>query len=124
MTEFELAELLLDRMDIAIGFGGMYFTLVSAYLVVSYLIGDKLSTPQLAIINALYVLWLVGLINAMHNNLLDASSLVAELVRMHSITINRSVESETIAGFGFLLVQFGGLLASLYFMWSVRRSRD
>ena len=102
MTEFELTELLLHRMDIAIGFTGMYFTLVSAFLVVSYLIGDKLSTSQLTIISTLYGLWVIGLINAMYNNMVDATSVALELVRMQSISINRSTESAAIAGIGFL----------------------
>lgn len=123
MTEFELADLLLHRMDIMSEFAGLYFTLVSAYLLVSYLVGDKLSVPQLTIISALYVLWVAGLINGSYHNYVDASVLVVELERLKSITYDRPVDSMVFLGTGFVLVQISGLLASLYFMWSIRRRK-
>jgi len=124
MTEFELAELLLHRMDIMSEFAGMYFTLVSAYLVVGYLVGEKLSTPQLVIISALYLFWATCLIIAAYNNYLDGSALIYELGRLKSLAFNRPVGSVAALSIGFLIVQIAALLASLYFMWSVGHNKD
>ncbi|MFV8816833.1 hypothetical protein [Haliea sp. E17] len=123
MTEFELAELLLHRMEISSEFASMYLTLVSAYLVVSYLVGDKLSTAQFVIISTLYILWVIGLINGMYNNVQESRTIYAELVRLNPDALNRSTRAASGAGMGFVLVQVGGLLASLYFMWSVRHKK-
>ena len=111
-------------MDIQTEFAGLYFTLVSAYLLVSYLVGDKLPVSHLIIISALYVLWVSGLIYGVYSNMVNASSLAIELERLQSITENRPMETAIVSGYGFLLMQLGGLLASLYFMWSVRRRKD
>ena len=124
MTEYELADLLLHRMEIASDFAGLYFTLVSAYLLVGYLVGEKLTTPQLMIITTLYLLWISGLINGGYNNMVNANTLTVELERLHSHVENRSIGSASAAGYGYLLVQTAGLFASLYLMWTVRRNKD
>ena len=63
MTEYELFELLqgsYEKMNVDTT---IYFTLVSAYLVVAFLVGSNLTRIQLFIINTLYILWTLGTIN-------------------------------------------------------------
>ncbi len=118
MTEFELMELIqgvYDKMGVD---ATMYFTLVSAFLVVAFLAGDKLSTKQLFIVIVLYVFWVLGNINSMYTGMLLAEKLENSLVQMGSTYYGDS--STAFWVLFFMVIQAGGILASLYFMWSVR----
>jgi len=123
MTEYELADLLLHRMEISSDFAGLYFSLVSAYLLVGYLAGQKLTTSQVGIITTLYVIWVAGLINGHYNNMVNANELAIELGQLQSHVENRSIGSVKVAAFAYLFVQIAGLFASLYLMWTVRRNK-
>lgn len=122
MTEYELFELLqgfYEKMNVD---ATIYFTLVSAYLVVAFLVGSNLTRIQLLIVNTLYILWSVGTINSLYIGMLAAVRLQDGLVEMKS----RFYVGDTSTTFwvlGFMLIQAAGIIASLYFMWSVRHPK-
>ena len=124
MTESDLVEMLYAVYGTMNDAAVMYFTLVSAYLITSYLVGDKLSRIQLSIINGLYLLWVIGTINTNFTQLSASLTILNELHQMGS-AIFTSVSSDytRLSVVGFLLVQIGGLVASFYFMWSVRHAK-
>jgi hypothetical protein len=123
VNEFELRELLFATFEQMNSSATMYFTLVSAYLVVSFVAGTRLTRPQLMIINSLYILWVLGTVNTMYSMLTGAVSLEAELVKLGTEFEFGGGAGTNLSTAGFILVQIAGLIASLYFMWSVRHPR-
>ena len=120
MTEFELGEMIYNSIDSMTSLSQVYFGLVSAYLVVSYLVGDKLTMVQSTIITALYIIWFSSVIQGVYSESLTTLHLFQEL-EIHGNTIGKYVHPSGIIG--FLLVQVLGLIASLYFMWTIRHAR-
>ena len=103
----------------------MYFTLVSAYLVVAYLVGAKLDKAQNLIVTGLYVVWTVGIIQSQYSTSIQMVGITGQLLSSESTFLPPDVGTQTQAGvYSFLVVQILGLLASLYFMWTVRRPKS
>ena len=123
MDEFELRELLFATFEQMDSSATMYFTLVSAYLIVSFVAGDKLTRPQLAIVTTLYVLWVLGTVNTMYSMLTGALSVESALEKINATFDFGGGVGTSPTVYGFLAVQIGGLIASLYFMWSVRHPK-
>jgi hypothetical protein len=122
MTEFELGEMLYNAYALSTEGAAIYFTLVTAYLATSYLVGDKLTTAQMLIISALYVIWSLGLINVQYTQILAVSGFQRELASLGGSPL--LIEQNTqVATWSFIGVQITGMLASLYFMWSVRQTK-
>ena len=122
MTEYEIYELLqgtYEKMNVD---ASIYFTLVSAYLVVAFLVGSHLTRIQLFIVSTLYILWSLGIINSLYIGLRAAERLEGGLIEMES---RYYVDDGSTAFwvFGFMLIQVTGIFASLYFMWSVRHPK-
>ena len=100
----------------------IYFTLVSAYLAVAFLAGSNLTRIQLFIVNTLYILWSLGTINSLYIGMRAAVRLQDGLIEMESRFFVDDT-STVFWVFGFMLVQAAGIIASLYFMWSVRNPK-
>ena len=62
MTEFELLEVLDSSYEQMFTASGFYFTLVSAFLMMSYLVARKLTRAQIFIVSSCYTLWVLGLV--------------------------------------------------------------
>ena len=125
MTEYELGEMLYNTYDGLWQGSQMYFTLVSAYLVIAYLVGAKLDKAQNLIVTGLYVVWTVGIIQSQYSTSIQMVGITHQLLSSESTFLPAEVGTQTQAGvYTFLIVQVLGLLASLYFMWTVRRSRS
>ena len=124
MTEFELGEILHNNYDGLWQGAQMYFTLVSAYLVVAYLIGDKLTRGQNTIVTGLYVVWVAGVILGQYSTSAQMMIVSQELLSIGSKILPDAIRNPTQVGvYSFLVVQFLGVVASLYFMWTVRHPR-
>ena len=67
MTEYELGEMLYNTYDGLWQGSQMYFTLVSAYLIIAYLVGSKLDKAQNFIVTGLYIVWTVGIIQSQYS---------------------------------------------------------
>ncbi len=125
MTEYEIFELLhgtYEKMNVDTT---IYFTLVSAYLVVAFLVGSTLTRIQLFIVSTLYILWSLGTVNALHIGGRAAQRLQEGLIEMESryFIYDDAAASTAFWVFSFNLIQLTGILASLYFMWSVRHPK-
>ena len=139
MTLYELTDLQLSRMDLMATVLNqlqttftIYLSIITAYLVTAFVAGKKLTRSQVLIASSLFVVSSLLMTYAMHNSFVEYDRL-EDLVRENQILI-RSVKglppSEAVedrvawflfSGRGLLL---SGIFASLYFMWSVRRSND
>ncbi len=120
MTEYELTDVMYNIFSNMNEAAVMYFTLVSAYIGMSFLIGKKLTRFQLVIINVLYITWVIGVINTVYSGLANALEVTQALDSMNAIITNQGSEIISISIYSFMAVQFGGIIASLLFMWSVR----
>lgn len=122
MTEYEMGELLYNTYDTLWETSQMYFTLVSAYLVVAWLVGTKLTRGQYVIVTALYLFWVVGIIQTQVFTGLSTVNLAASLASNHGILMREygSGAAMLIGIYSFTLVMVCGVFASLYFMWSIR----
>jgi hypothetical protein len=119
MNEFELGEMLYNAYTLSTEGAAIYFTLVTAYLATSYLVGSKLTTAQMLIISVLYVIWSLGLINVQYTQIMAVSGFQRELASLGGSAL--LIEQNTqVATWSFIGVQIIGMLASLYFMWSIR----
>ena len=97
-----------------------YFALVSAYLLVAYLAGAKLSKLQLTIINSLFVLWIGGIVLGTISAL-EATTLIEE--KLNALDSDFTVGGSAAGLYNFIAIQIGGVVASLFFMWSVRHPK-
>ncbi len=120
MTEFELTESIGIFLSNGLSSISVYLTLVSAYLVVAFVAGDRLTRPQVLIISTLFVT----------GTLIFTYSSVGMLVRQrYFATKLAEIQTDTwLAGtvpmapiIGALLL--GGICASLKFMWDVRHPK-
>jgi hypothetical protein len=124
MTEYELGEMLYNTYDGLWQGSQMYFTLVSAYLIVAYLVGAKLNRTQNAIVTGLYCVWTIGIIQSQYSTSIQMIGITGQLLSSNASFLPTDVGAQTQAGvYSFLVVQMLGLLASLYFMWSVRHPK-
>ena len=124
MTEFELGEMLHNQFTVMWQAGQMYFTLVSAYLIASYMVGTKLTRQQNAVITSLYVVWITSVIIGQITSADAVLRLVNALLAIDSVALGSGTSLETeSAVYSFVFVQIAGVLASLWFMWSIRHPK-
>jgi hypothetical protein len=120
MTEAELVESISYQFESALTVLSLYVTVTSAYLVVVYLAGSKLTRSQIAIISTLYVF-----IAVVSTYCFWAWSIWG----IHYGDVLRSLEtgapvfaSRYIPGL-FTFAMSSGILASLKFMWDIRHPK-
>ena len=124
MTEFELGEMLHNQFTVMWQAAQMYFTLVSAYLIASYMVGTKLTRQQNAVITSLYVVWVTSVIIGQITSVSAVLRLVNALLAIDSVALGSGTSLETeSAVYAFMFVQIAGVLASLWFMWSMRHPK-
>ncbi len=123
MTEYELVDVMYTIFESMNDTATLYFTLVSAYLVLSFFIGEKLTRTQLFIVNTLYIVWVIGVVNSGYSGLDNAVIVMNTLQEMNSTIVGQGQNVTKGAVYGFMAVQLGGLFASLYFMWAVRHPK-
>jgi len=118
VSEYELLDLGLNLWGNAISILAIDITVLSGYLAVAYIVGSKLKTNQLVVINFLYIgisifLLLAGLvfvINAAENDQLA-----------FQMTTQRTVSPVSYIAYvitGFFAIAH---IASLWFMWNIRK---
>lgn len=125
MTEYEMGELLYNTYDTLWETSQMYFTLVSAYLVVAWLVGTKLTRGQYVIVTALYLFWVAGIIQTQVFTGMSTVNLASSIASQNSVLLREygSGAAMFIGIYSFTVVMVGGVLASLYFMWSIRHPK-
>lgn len=118
MTEPEVIEMVNLYASNSMGSFSLWVSFTFAYLTVAYLIGGKLSSIQLYIISALYVL--AG----------GAFAFAAVTYTESFSALNSSYPEFSPTGLWLFpwtlassLILIGGMLGSLYFMWDVRHPK-
>jgi hypothetical protein len=120
MTEAELVEawgLFLGNSQSGLG---LYLSIISGYLIIAYLVGAKLTRVQASIVTTLFAfasvsvsLWFAAWWGRALEFAMEAKQL----------NPSRQVDNSPEAIMVFTLMLWLGIVASLYFMWSVRHPK-
>jgi len=122
MTAFELNDLMMSWYDMMGQDANMYLALVSGYLIVAYSIGEKLSAVQAMIINIFFTVWTGAHVGAIFSEMGAVLDIQRMLIEMEAFSFQRPHESLMIVSV-FAAIQIGGIIAALYFMWTVRHPK-
>lgn len=121
MTEYELAEISLALWGNVISIFAIFITTLSGYLIISYVSGKAMAASQVLIINILYIGLSVTL-------LLGMLSFITAATEFDKIAFEMTTQREDSPRpyLAYILIAIVGLchLASLKFMWDVRREGD
>jgi hypothetical protein len=120
MTEYELNDVLTTTGHAALETFSVYVSLMVAYLVATYLAGQKLSTTQITTVSILYVVTASILIWATYSYVSRAMWVSNTLEAMNP-NINYGAQPAT-RNILTIVMSFG-VLACLRFMWDVRHSK-
>jgi len=125
MTEYELRDALTGVYAQASTDTTTVFSLITAYLVVAYLVGAKLPRNQLVIVNCLFGGWVLMAIWAIWSSLEQGARLTQiSLDSGFAISTQSELNATTFFALAFPALLFVGVIASYYFMWSVRHPRN
>jgi hypothetical protein len=115
MNPLEFAEAFAALIEAALASWGLYFTAVSGYLIVAYLIGANLTRSQLIIISALFVVMSL------------AMTFTGFGLSERAIQLEIDIEGERdvldSVSYFMLIAQILGVLAALKFMIDVRKPK-
>lgn len=122
MTEYEMTDILISRFATMTGQAALYFALVSGYLAVAYLAGNRLTRIQVVVVSSLFVTWSLRLLVGWNSSVEAALELEAALFQSGSKAVSSELNFTSVHS--FLLVQVIGIVASLIFMWDVRHTNN
>ena len=120
MTEYELADLLTSTTVAAVETFAVYISLMVAYLVATYLAGQKLSKPQIVTVSALYIVATSILIWAYYFYMSRAIRLADMLEELNP---EAHYGAQPIARDILAVMMILGMLACLKFMWDSRHPK-
>ena len=119
MTDYETADLAASYLSIGIACGGLYLTTVSAYLIVAYMVGERLKTFQVLVVSGLFLLFtLIGIWGG-HGSMRWSALLVEKVPEV----LPRTIPGEFRPYHGIVLLEIIGVLACLKFMWDIRHTK-
>ena len=120
MSELELVEAANSSWALVISAIGLYMTVTSAYLIVAFMAGVRLTTSQAGIISALYTAMASALLTALYAWVARSvyySEKLAAIEPKASGSIIYEVPTVT------TVMCIAGVLASLKFMWDIRHPK-
>lgn len=120
MTEAELHEIAALFSTGAMTAISIYLSTISAYLVVAFVVGSKLTRSQLTVISTLFIMGALFFTYGTAGFFIRQIPIVEQLATLHPdqhYAVN-SASVMTIAG-----IQILGVLACLKFMWDVRHPK-
>lgn len=120
MTEAELLEVSANITEAVISTVTLYLSVVSAYLVVAYIVGKQLSTFQVTVINVLFVVFAMSFVMGIQTGFANLYSLSKEILDFRP---EWAVYTSPLMNRALFVLDVGGILASLIFMWNVRHPR-
>ena len=120
MTEYELFDLINGISSNIVQGQSVYLTTITAYLVVAYSVGAKLTRFQVFFVSFVYILFgLVGM-QGQRYNFDPAYYWGAELMELSS---KSPTPAENASPWVFISVRLVMLIGSLIFMWQVRHPK-
>lgn len=117
MTEAEMFEMAAIYIDNSMTIFNTYVSITFAYLAVAYLVGNKLSRLQAAVVTGLYLLTVAGAIAAIDTQLGAIAHFQAELGAKYDFFFRGGVPRGLGMHYFVIPVMILGIFASLYFMF-------
>jgi hypothetical protein len=121
LTEYELIDAFASIAGIMQGSLTLYLTVVTGYLVLTYLVGDKLTVFQVVIISTLFVTFAGGFLVGVQNYMTELINLGVEIRAMGRDGFGGNYTPVT--KMFIFVVDLFGIAASLVFMLHTRRAR-
>ena len=121
MSEGEIVEAITAYYDLVISLVGLYITVISAYLIVAYLAGSKITGSQMMIISTLFVV-MAGVVTYGAYGFLRRGF---DYIDMQS-ALSPELTNYATPLLAYLLpgLMLGGIFAALKFMRDVRLQRE
>lgn len=120
MTEAELIEANANYQELMMGWVSVYFTALTAYVIASYMAGDKLTRSQVLFVSIGFViLATLATIGAIGTG----SNMVQFAREIEALNPKRSFMASTPIVNAAIALLAGGILGSLKFMWDVRHPK-
>jgi hypothetical protein len=120
MSEYEYMDLFFTMVERSENAGLAFLTVVSSYLLVTYLVGEKLTKGQVILVSGLFFFWAFA-------QILAQISQINSLIKIDRIMFESFPESPLQTdssaarlNYLWLLLEFLVIIASLHFMWSIR----
>ena len=118
MTEYEILDLISSNTSDMATMFGIYLTVVSAYLVVAYFAGHKLSLIEAVALTLLFIFAAGGQALGINNLQVQISVLLESLAEIRELnSYENNYATNTVA---WVIVMLTGVVVSIVFMWSVR----
>ena len=116
MSEYELADYVSSMMGNFLSVITIYFSIITAYVVAAFASGSKLTTTQLVIVNAVFVMaaGIIGSLTVVIFNRFYIFASQLQAINNSSVLVNFTVPLAVL-----LITLF---VSSLVFMWTVRRT--
>ena len=126
MTEYELVDVMAALQNNLIQAQAVTITMLTAYMVVAYTVGDKLTTFQCSFVNAMFLIF--GLFQATGqisnlNEMYYYGSQLGELREGQFCSVDADSAAEEIARWVFGIIRLLLFAGALFFMWSVRHTK-
>ena len=120
MTEAELLDAASYQFELAVSTLALYITVTSAYLLVAFVAGIRLTRSQTFIVSTLYV---VTSLLAVYASYSWTTRGVYYAVQLEALDPNVPEYSKILVPVILPLLLGGGIFASLKFMWDVRHPK-
>ena len=121
MTEYELLDLIASGTDQMADMFSLYLTVLSAYLIVAYIIGSKLSLSQFTGLTILFLFASGGQTLGIYQNGVHIGELFR---RKQEITPLTPYEAQYVVNTNAWVIAMSvGILVAVAFMWQVRHPR-
>ena len=120
MTEYEIRDFFPSVLNGSTPVLSTIVSVISAYLIVSWLIGHKLTRSQVIWINLLFITFSSMMVLRWVSGYLGAMRLQQELLQLNQ-EIGTAITPELIAG--ITCIYAAAILGSLKFMWDVRHPK-
>ena len=123
MTEHEYMDLSFTLIERSENAGLAFLTVVSGYLIVAYLVGSRLTRPQVTLISALFVGYSLAQVLAQVSQIHAISQI--DQILWEAFPESPLQSEANLAKLGYLwpVLELAAILASLHFMWSVRHPK-
>ena len=123
MTEAEMFEMVATYSSTAMTAFNSYVTFVFAYLATAYFVGNKLSPQQVFTISGLFVIATLVSLFVSNTQIGPIAEFQLELGSEHQYFLIAGLPKAALIRSVLLPLMGLGIIASLYFMWSVRHPK-
>ena len=121
MTEAEIVESITSYYELVVSMMGLYLTVTSGYLIVSYMVGSKLTRSQTAMVTALYVIFALITSFGVTGFFLRAADYIGPLQQANP---DRGYFGVSVVITIITIILIGGVFMSCKFMWDVRHPKS